>query len=117
MTHDAIPTSATERKELGAAHGAMAADGIAHAVALACQREQVPMLALGVVTTQFDAQTPRDLSHLFRQKTLAGAAGALLGGVVRRPAAARDLWQMKQLTWQASDRLADFLAELIAGQA
>lgn len=109
------PAGPSARKQLGQTHAALAADRIAMPVALTCQQEQTPMMAVGVVTTAVDDAPSREVAHLMRQQSLAGKAGALLGGMVRRPSTARDLWQMKEATWQASDRLARCLAGLLAG--
>ena len=92
---------------------ALAADRIALQVARTCQRESVPMMAIGAVTASA-ADHPAEISHLFRQKSWAGKAGALLGGIARRPSTAKDLWKMKESAWQASDQLATVLIDILS---
>ena len=101
------------RRELAKKHGVLAADRVAYDVANACQELHVPMMAAHIVTMTVEDERPRDVDHLLRQESWAGRAGALLGGVVRRPSAASDLWQRQQTTWHASDRLADFVQQLL----
>jgi nucleoside phosphorylase len=114
VTSADLPDTPQVRREVGRTFGAIASDQHAFDVADVCRREQVPMMAVHVITKEVDDGLPADIGHLFKQKSLAGRVGALLGSIVRRPRAAQDLWHLKQTTWQASDRLAGFLAALLS---
>lgn len=103
-----------ERAPLSGKHSAIAADRIALPVALACQQHRVPMLALHVITTAVDEETPADIDHLLAQKSIAGRTGALLGGLFRRPGVAGNLWELQKTIWEASDRLANCLTKFLA---
>lgn len=107
-----LPNSPHERTELAKSHEALSAGRIALPVAVACGRRQVPMMAVYVITRQLNDQLPAEADHLFKQKSWAGRAGALLGGVTRRPATATDLWKLQENLWQARGRLADFAEDM-----
>ncbi len=112
LTVARLPKTAPAKRALGEEFEADAAERISFAVADVCRREQLPMMAVHVVTEGVEDQPPPDVEHLQKQKSLAGQTGAMLGNLFRRPSSAQDLWNLQQTTWQASDRLAQFLIEL-----
>jgi hypothetical protein len=67
-----------------------------------------------VVSDAVDDQLPREVERLSRQKTRAAQLGAALGAFLDRPGALKDMYRLKENALAASDRLAKFLAALIA---
>ena len=109
----ALPKAAKSRLEMADEFGVLAADSSAYGVARACRELQCPMMAAHVVTMEVDDQRPADVEHMLEQRSWAGRAGALLGGVTRRPGAATDLWNRQQQLWQAGERLAEVVVQLL----
>jgi len=107
-----LPKSPHERTELAKSHEALSAGRIALPVAVACGHRQVPMMAVYVITRRLNDQLPAEVDHLYKQGSWAGRAGALLGGITRRPSAATDLWKLQENVWQARGRLADFAEDM-----
>jgi nucleoside phosphorylase len=114
LTVTTPPTTTAQRRQLAATYNALAADRIAMPVAMVCQQDGVPMIACGVASSGPEDRPAVEIEHLFRQTTWAAKAGALVGGIVRRPATARDLWNLKASTWQAADRIADLLLGVLS---
>ena len=86
------------------------------AVAEVCAARQVAFSSIRVINDTADEALPRDVEHLLAQKTAAARLGAALGAVWRRPASAKDMYQLRENALVASGRLAKFLAEtLFAG--
>lgn len=110
----ASPVGPSERKQLGDAYSALAADRIALPVGLACGREGIPMMAVVAVTTAVGDHSSRHVAHLLSQRSLAGKAGALVGSLFRKPSTARELWQLNETNLTAGSRLAEFLTRLIS---
>jgi adenosylhomocysteine nucleosidase len=100
-----------EKQSLFQRHAALAVDGQTFAVAEVCQRRQVPFCALRVINSMADESLPRDVEHLLAQKTTSAQVGAALGAIWRRPASAKDLYQLQENALVASQRLAKFLTQ------
>ena len=81
------------------------------AVAEVCRHRGVPFSAIRVINDTADEVLPPDVEHLLSQKPGAAQWGAALGSVWRRPASAKDMYQLRENALIASGRLAKFLAE------
>jgi adenosylhomocysteine nucleosidase len=109
LTADRVVRLPSERQSLHHQYGALAVDMETFAVAEVCQRRGVPFLAVRVINDTFDETLPPDVEHLLAQKTGAAQWGAALGAMMRRPASAKDMYQLRENTLVASLRLAKFL--------
>jgi adenosylhomocysteine nucleosidase len=114
LTVDEIVRRPREKQALGEAHNALGVDLESFAVAEVCSRRQARFLAVRVVSDAVGDQLPREVERLSRQKTRAARLGAALGAFLDRPGALKEMYQLKENAWAASDRLAKFLAALIA---
>jgi len=114
LTADAIVRRPREKKALGEAHDALGVDLESFAVADVCSRRQTPFLAVRAVSDAVDDQLPREVERLSRQKSRAAQFGAAVGAFLNRPGALKEMYQLKENALAASDRLARFLAALIA---
>jgi hypothetical protein len=79
-------------------------------VAEVCAVRQVAFSSVRAINDTADETLPRDVEHLLVQKSHAARLGAALGAVCRRPAAAKDMYQLRENALVASGRLAKFLA-------
>jgi adenosylhomocysteine nucleosidase len=113
LTVDHVVRHADKKQSLGRQTGAAAVDMESYAVAEVCRRQGVPILAVRAIVDAAGDELPGDVERLLDQPTAAAKLGAALGSIWRRPAAALDLWNLKENALLASDRLAKFLATLI----
>jgi adenosylhomocysteine nucleosidase len=113
LTTDRVVRLPSERKALFDRTGALAVDMETFAVAEVCAARQVPFSSVRVINDTADETLPRDVEHLLVQKTAAARLGAALGAVCRRPASAKDMYQLRENALVASGRLAKFLAETV----
>jgi adenosylhomocysteine nucleosidase len=113
LSVDRVVCLSQEKRALGQEHQALAVDMETFAVAETCRTAGVPLVAVRVICDAADEDLPRDVERLLRQRTAAARAGAALGSLVRRPAAAADLWRLKERADQAAGRLGGFLASLV----
>jgi adenosylhomocysteine nucleosidase len=113
LTIDRVVRTPSERKALLARTGALAVDMETFAVAEVCAARQVPFSSVRVINDTADETLPRDVEYLLTQKTTAARLGAALGAVCRRPASAKDMYQLRENALVASGRLAGFLAETL----
>ena len=74
-----------------------------------CRRRAVAFSSIRVINDTADEALPRDVEHLLAQRTGAARLGAALGAVWRRPASAKDMYQLRERALIASQRLAKFL--------
>jgi len=114
LTVDEIVRRPHEKRALGKTHDALGVDLETFAVAEVCSRRQRRFLAVRVVSDAVDDQLPREVERLSRHKTRAAQIGAALGAFLDRPGAIKEMYQLKENALAASDRLAKFLAALIA---
>jgi adenosylhomocysteine nucleosidase len=82
-------------------------------VAEACRNENVPLLAIRVISDAVDDELPPEIEYLLAQKSLAGKLGAATGAFLKRFSAAKDLWRLREDALKASDRLAKFLEGVV----
>ena len=111
LTADRVVRLPREKQSLFQRYGAMAVDMETFAVAEVCLRRNVPFSSVRVINDTADEALPRDVEHLLAQKTGAAQSGAALGAIWRRPASAKDMYQLRENALVASGRLAKFLAE------
>lgn len=114
LTTDSIIGAAADKRRLGEQFAALAVDMESWAVAEVCQRERVRFMAVRVVSDRSDEELPRDLGPLIEAGSAARRFGALTGTIFRRPGSVKDMLRLKQQALAASDRLAKFLASMIA---
>lgn len=111
LTVDRVVRLPREKKSLNQHHGALTVDMETFAVAEVCQSRQTPFSAIRVINDTVDEVLPSDVEHLMNQKTGASQLGAALGAICRRPASAKEMYQLRENALVASGRLAEFLAE------
>ena len=111
LTIDRVVRLPRDRQLLFHRTGALAADMETFAVAEVCAVRQVAFSSIRVINDPADQTLPRDVEHLLAQKTAAARLGAALGAVCRRPASAKDMYQLRENALVASGCLAKFLAE------
>jgi adenosylhomocysteine nucleosidase len=114
LTTDRVVRMPAERKSLFERTGALGVDMETFAVAEVCAARQVAFSSIRVINDTADEALPRDVQHLLVQRTTAARFGAALGAVWRRPASAKDMYQLRENALVASGRLAKFLAETLA---
>lgn len=112
VTH--MPSERNAKLELAAHTDALAADPVSFSFGEACRREGVPFMSIRVLSETLDDALPSDVAHLFSQKSIVGKVGAFTGSLWRRPGSVKDLWQLNERTFETSDRLAAFLASILA---
>ncbi len=113
LTADRIIRLASEKRELGKQHGALAVDMETFAVAEVCRRDKVPLIAVRIISDGVDDELPKDVDRLMRQKTVVRKAGAVVGSIMNRPGSIKDMFQLKEDALLASDKLAKFLESMI----
>jgi len=114
LSVDHIVRDPEEKRQLGGEHGAIAVDMETYAVAAACRQAKVRFMSVRAVTDGVEDRLPPEVENLVRQKTLTGRLGALTGSIWRRPSSVKDMWKLREDALVASDRLAKFLAGVIA---
>ena len=112
LTVERLIRKVSEKRELAAAHSALACDMETFAVAEVCRRERTKFLSARIISDAVDDKLPPEAERLLGQKSLAFKLGAAFGAVLERPSSALDLWQMREDALIASDRLAKFLSGL-----
>jgi len=114
LTVDQIVRRPREKRALGETYDALGADLESFAVAEVCARRQTRFLAVRVVSDAVDERLPREVERLSRHKTRAAQFGAAVGAFLNRPGALTEMYRLKENALASSDRLAKFLAALIA---
>ena len=71
-------------------------------------------LSVRVISDALDDELPKEISRLLDQQSTAAQLGAAAAALWKRPSSAKDMWKLKEDALQASDRLAKFLAGVIA---
>jgi adenosylhomocysteine nucleosidase len=114
LTLDLPLHSAEEKHRLGQNHDVLACDMETLGVARACQSRQVPFLSVRIISESVHDELPKGLERMREQKSLAGKLGAAAGALWNRPGTIKEMWQLKEDAFRASDRLAKFLAGVVA---
>ena len=113
VTIAALPHEPAAKRELARRTGAVAADSVSFAFGEACRREGVPFMAVRVLTQAVDEAIDREVVHLLAQKTVVAKTGAFTGALWRRPGSIKELWRLKERSFETSDRLAAFLVSVL----
>lgn len=113
LTVDRIIRLPSEKQKLGETSQALAVDMESFAVAEVCRKHQVRFLAVRVITDPQDEQLPHDIERLVRQTTSLSRLGAAVGTAWQRPGSLKDMYQLRENSLIASDRLAKFLTGTI----
>jgi adenosylhomocysteine nucleosidase len=111
LSADSAARLPREKQSLFQRYGALAVDGETFAVAEVCLRRGVPFRSLRVIRDTADESLPREVQHLLAQKTASAKLGAALGAIWRRPASAKDIYQLQENALLASGQLARFLVQ------
>lgn len=114
LTADALVRDPAEKAALGQTHQAAAVDLESWAVGEVCRQDKIRFLAVRIISDAVDDALPADLAGLMKPTTTAGRAGAVLGTLWRRPSSIKDMLKLREDALVASDRLAKFLAGLVA---
>ena len=108
-----IVARGADKRALGVSTGALACEMESAAVVEACLGRAADCLVLRVVSDPVDEDLPPDLEPLMSAKSTARTLGAVVGALWRRPASAKDLWQLKENALTAADTLAKHLREVM----
>jgi adenosylhomocysteine nucleosidase len=114
LTLDELPRDTSEKQELATKHEALAADTASFAVLDVCREAKVRCLAVRIVSDAVADQLPADIERLMEEKSIARKLGAATGTIWRRPSSVKDWWQIREDALKSADRLAKFLASMIA---
>ncbi len=112
LTNDRVVRTPGERRQLFERWGASAVEMETWAIAQVCRQHQTPFISVRVINDTSDETLPDDIEHLLSQKSGAAQLGAALGSIWRRPASAKDMYQVRENALVAYLRLAKFLAAL-----
>ncbi|MCA9240964.1 MAG: hypothetical protein KDA37_12225 [Planctomycetales bacterium] len=83
-------------------------------ISQACGEAGLPVTVLAVVA---DPLEDHELQNVADQPSAAGKAGAVMGGLWRRPGLIRDAWRRLSSRWDHQDQLADAVAKLLHSDA
>ena len=114
LTVDKLIRTRQVKEQLGAQHRAIACDMESYAIADACKSKNVRFLSVRIISDALADELPKEVEKLLSQKTVAGKLGAAARAVFQRPRSALDLLKLQDDAFKASDRLAKFLAGVVA---
>jgi adenosylhomocysteine nucleosidase len=114
LTVDHLVHSKAERLCLARDHQAIVCDMETFAIAEVCQREHVRFLSIRIISEALEEELPKGMERLLEQKSLAARLGAATGVLLSRPSGIKEMWKLKEDALKASDRLARFLAGVVA---
>ncbi len=114
LTFDRIIGRPEEKRELHESTGCDAVDMENFATAEVCRRNGVPFLSLRVIYDGANDAIPDYAENLLRQRTEPARWGAALGALWREPSRLKSLWQMKEKSLEASNRLAAAIEKIAA---
>ena len=104
--------SLADKRNAADRYQAIAVDRHSYPLAEMCAEQEVPFLAVCVVTDGPDEEVPRDIRYMLDRKSPAGMAGAFTGTLFRSPSHLKHLWRLKASALEAADKLADCLVQL-----
>ncbi|HEX4131219.1 MAG TPA: hypothetical protein VHZ24_14360 [Pirellulales bacterium] len=114
LTVDSIVAEPEAKRALARQHEAIAVDMESWHVAEACRQARTRFLCVRVISDPVDEALPADVLRLANQTNVASRLGAATGALWRRPGSIKDMWRLKENALVCSDRLAKFLAEMVA---
>lgn len=108
LTADELVRTVASKKQLGEQHSALAVDLESLAVAQVARENKIRFLAVRVISDDLSADLPPEILSVVGA-TGSVRLGAAIGALWKRPAAAKDMWQMREQAQSAATRLATFL--------
>jgi adenosylhomocysteine nucleosidase len=114
VTVDKLIRTRQAKELLGTQHQAIACDMETYAIAEVCRRKNVRFLSVRIISDALADELPKEVERLLSQKTMAGKLGAAAKAIFQRPGSALDLLKLQDDALKASDRLAKFLAGVVA---
>lgn len=114
VTSDSLLHRPADKRALGERRQALAVDMESWTVGEVCRQAKTRFLAVRIISDAVDDELPADIEGLARQRSRAGRAGAVAGAIFRRPSSIKDMLKLKEEALIASDRLARFLAGVVA---
>jgi adenosylhomocysteine nucleosidase len=114
VTVDKLIRTRQAKELLGTQHRAIACDMETYAIAEVCRRKNVRFLSVRIISDALADELPKEVERLLSQKTMAGKLGAAAKAIFQRPGSALDLLKLQDDALKASDRLAKFLAGVVA---
>jgi adenosylhomocysteine nucleosidase len=116
LTVDHIVRTADEKRALHRQQDALAVDMESLIVAQVCRERGVRFQGVRVISDDAATDLPPEVLSLFGASKFF-RLGAALGAAWHRPAAVKDLWQLRDRAHQAAERLAELLDELLGQSA
>ncbi|QDU30907.1 5'-methylthioadenosine/S-adenosylhomocysteine nucleosidase [Anatilimnocola aggregata] len=113
LTVDGLLKTTAEKLTAGAEHSAIACDMETFAVAKECSLAGVRFLSVRIVSDGLSDELPFEVEQLMNEKNLAKQAGIAIQALMKRPAAALDLWKLRDEANKAAERLAKFLLQVL----
>jgi adenosylhomocysteine nucleosidase len=108
LTADEVVRAVALKKQLAEQHGALAVDLESLAVAQVAKENKVRFLAVRVISDDLSHDLPPEILSVVGA-TGSVRLGAAIGALWKRPAAAKDLWNLREKAHAAATRLATFL--------
>ncbi len=112
LTADELVRSVSQKQLLGEQHDALAVDMESLAVAQVAHANKVRFMAVRVISDDLSADLPAEVLSVVGS-TGGLRLGATIGALWKRPAAVKDLWQLRERAHSAAARLATFLDGVI----
>ena len=109
-----VAATAEAKRLLAASSGAAVVDMETRAVATAAREAGLPCASIRVISDSADQDLPREITALAAPQSAARRLGTALAAVVRRPAAAGDLWRVWEQAVIDGRTLAAALVEFVA---
>jgi adenosylhomocysteine nucleosidase len=114
LTVDKLIRTRQAKESLAQAHQAVACDMESYSIADVCRQKNVRFLSVRIISDGLDDELPKEVERLMTQKTMAGKLGAAARAFLQRPGSALDLLKLQDEALKASDKLAKFLAGVVA---
>lgn len=83
-------------------------------IAEVCRQLKLRLMAVHVVADRLGTPAPTIVKQVGSQTTLAGVLGAAAGALIEKPSTMKELWSNRESSLRLSDRLAGFLASVVA---
>lgn len=109
---DQIVRTAAEKKRLGESTGAIAVDMESLAVGRVCSRRGVKFMSVRVISDDAHKDLPPEVIDVF-QSTGFRRAGAVLRSIWSRPSSLSDMWDLREQSLEAANRLGLFLKNVV----
>lgn len=109
---ETLVRSASEKKQLGERHAALAVDMESLAVAETCRAAKTRFLAIRSISDDLSADLPPEILAMVGD-TGSVRLGAALGALWKRPGSLKAMWRLREQATAAAERLARFLDGVI----